>query len=167
MAVIRKATETDIPRLLELYRQLYLDSSSAPTDSSPEQCRRALSVISDAPDRWLHGFLNFGKGLKQRQTAGLRTAGDAFLQQQVGRLNQRRAMEAVPHRTIMHRIRESHQRHTLMVSHIATHHRHPLIFRKPNRSIIERLIETKAPQSPFLLQAREIFHSSMRQVHRR
>jgi GNAT superfamily N-acetyltransferase len=53
LAIIREATEADIPRLLELYRQLNLDASFAPPDPPPEQCRRALSAIDEAPDRWL------------------------------------------------------------------------------------------------------------------
>jgi GNAT superfamily N-acetyltransferase len=45
MAIIRKATEKDIPRLLELYRQLALDPGSYVT-AAPEDCRRVLRQMA-------------------------------------------------------------------------------------------------------------------------
>jgi GNAT superfamily N-acetyltransferase len=42
MAIIRRATEADIPRLLELYRQLSLDPSAEVPEPAPEDCRRVL-----------------------------------------------------------------------------------------------------------------------------
>jgi GNAT superfamily N-acetyltransferase len=53
MAIIRKATEADIPRLLELYRQLSLDPSAEMPEPAPEDCRKVLREISGAPGRAL------------------------------------------------------------------------------------------------------------------
>jgi GNAT superfamily N-acetyltransferase len=50
MAIIRTATEKDIPRILELYRQL---AFNPPPDGTPgpslEHCRRVFTEISNTP----------------------------------------------------------------------------------------------------------------------
>jgi len=53
MALIRNATENDIPRLLELYRQLSLDPSAEVHEPALEDCREALRAVSNLPDREL------------------------------------------------------------------------------------------------------------------
>lgn len=51
--IIRRAEERDIPRLLELYRQLSLDPTAEVPEPSLEACRKALSAIYDSPGREL------------------------------------------------------------------------------------------------------------------
>jgi GNAT superfamily N-acetyltransferase len=53
MAIIRKATEADIPRLLELYPQLSLDPSAETPAPDLEDCRKVLRAIHNAPGREL------------------------------------------------------------------------------------------------------------------
>ena len=91
---------------------------------------------------------------------------DAFLQQQVGGLDLRRTMEAMAHRPVMHRIGEGDQGHALMMGHVAADDGNPLAFRQPDGGEIQCLIEAETTQAPFPLQAIEIFHGGMGQVHR-
>ena len=46
MASIRAATEQDIPRILELYRQLAMDSAQEIAPLSPEEIRLAFAEMS-------------------------------------------------------------------------------------------------------------------------
>jgi GNAT superfamily N-acetyltransferase len=53
MVTIRHAKEADIPRLLELYRQLSLDPSADAPEPALEDCREVLRAVSDMPGREL------------------------------------------------------------------------------------------------------------------
>ena len=53
MASVRKATEADIPRILELYRQLELNPSPGSVDPSPEDCLGVVRSVSATPGQEL------------------------------------------------------------------------------------------------------------------
>lgn len=50
MATVRTATEADIPRILELYRQLAINPTHVePANPSLEDCRRSFAEMSNVP----------------------------------------------------------------------------------------------------------------------
>ncbi|MFH1647481.1 MAG: GNAT family N-acetyltransferase [Chloroflexota bacterium] len=49
MTTVRKAAAGDIPRILELYRQLAFDPSNEVPNSPPEECRRVFDEIQLIP----------------------------------------------------------------------------------------------------------------------
>jgi N-acetylglutamate synthase-like GNAT family acetyltransferase len=49
MATIRRATEKDIPRLLELYRQLAFEPATEAPVPPDEDCRRVIAAIAATP----------------------------------------------------------------------------------------------------------------------
>jgi L-amino acid N-acyltransferase YncA len=53
MANIRTATEADIPRILELYRQLALDPAAEAPMPPDEDCRRVINAIASTPGQEL------------------------------------------------------------------------------------------------------------------
>ena len=81
-----------------------------------------------------------------------------FLQQQLGRLHHRYAVEAVPYLATEGRVGQGNQRHSLVVRHVRAHNGDVLRLRQPAGGEIERFIESVAAQTTGFGQALEVQH---------
>ena len=65
-----------------------------------------------------------------------------LLQQQLGRLDDRLAVEARPHGAGVEDVRDGDEQHALVMRHVGAHHRDPGPLRKPGPGVVEGLVET-------------------------
>ena len=70
----------------------------------------------------------------------------ALLEQKLGRLDDGLRVEAFDHRIVVKDVPDRHQRHPLVVRHVAPDDRDGLALRQSSRGVVERLAEAVRPQ---------------------
>ena len=91
----------------------------------------------------------------------------ALLQQQFGRLDDRVGVEAFDHDPVVQHVAERHQRHPLVMRHVAVHDCDCRAFRQTSRRVVECLPEAVAAAAAGLGQAGEVADGGLRIDHRR
>ena len=106
-----------------------------------------------------------GSDLGSPGMGGGNVAGHALLQQQLGRLHHRLAVEPGAHGAAEHGVGDGHDRHALVMRHEGAHHRELGTERDARRREVERLIEAIGAPRAALDQPGEVFDGRTRVNH--
>ena len=104
---------------------------------------RRIARRGEAPQHRRHEVTHvcLARDLVPERPRDQHVAWHPLLQQQLGRLDDGLGMEAPDHRRIVQDIPDGHQRHRLVVRHVAVHDRHRRVFRESTPGEVERFAQ--------------------------